>query len=98
MVKVDLLDNRISTIGNNGQNRAYKEDVKNVELESLKEIFPFTTQKDLYSFDDKLANKTCSKEVVNNPFYFMLVLTYIHNRNNNLLLYIIYFYIIYIIL
>lgn len=70
-----FLDNRMSTIGNNGQNIACKQqNVEDAESESLEEIFPFRTQKDLYSFDKKLANKTCSREVVN-IFYFMFMLT-----------------------
>lgn len=42
VVKIDLLDNRMSTIDrNNGQNTENKQQKEDAELEGLEEIFPF---------------------------------------------------------
>lgn len=78
MVKIDLLHNHMLTIRSNEQNAAYKQqNVEDADSENFEDIFPFKTREDLYSFDKKLANKTCSREVVN-IFYFM----FMSNQNN----------------
>lgn len=75
VVKIDLLDNRMLTIdGNNGQNTVNKQQKEDAELEGLEEIFPFQTQTNLYSFDQKLANKKLSRHVIN-IFNFMFMST-----------------------
>ncbi|XP_071639680.1 uncharacterized protein [Temnothorax longispinosus] len=69
VVQVELLNKGMSTIANNEQNTTYKQqNIEEAESESLEEIFPLRTQEDLYSFDKKLANKTCSREVLINYF------------------------------